>query len=77
MTQAEREAREALWAQRVADYQASALSHLPWAAVHGVSLWRLKYWIHKFRTAVANPAPSWVACAGPDPVAALTVRWTS
>ncbi|MCY0898549.1 MAG: IS66 family insertion sequence element accessory protein TnpB [Firmicutes bacterium] len=74
MTQAEREANEALWAQRVAEYQASGLSQPQWAAAHGVPLRRLKYWLHKFRAAAMAPAPTWVACAGPDPAPALTVR---
>jgi hypothetical protein len=39
MTPAEREANEALWAQRVADCPASGLSQPQWAAAHGVP-WR-------------------------------------
>jgi hypothetical protein len=75
MTPAEREANEALWAQRVAEYQASGLSQPQWAAAQGVPLRRLTYGLHKFRTAAAaDPAPTGVAGAGPDPAPALTVR---
>jgi hypothetical protein len=74
-TPAEREANEALWAQRVAENPASGLSQPQWAAAQGVPWRRLKYWLHKFRTdAAADSAPTWVACAGPDVAAALTVR---
>ncbi|MCY0879064.1 MAG: helix-turn-helix domain-containing protein [Firmicutes bacterium] len=67
MTQAERAAHEALWAQRVADYQANGLSQPMWARAHGVSLRQLKSWLHKFRTAEATSS-LWVAC--PLPTAA-------
>jgi len=73
MTPAEREANERLWAQRVADYQASGLSQPQWAAAHGVGVRQLKYWIHKFRT-TGDAAPTWVACAESDPAPGLTVR---
>jgi hypothetical protein len=73
MTPAEREANEALWAQRVANYPASGLSQPPWAAAHGVPWRRLTYGLHPLRTAAAESAPTWVAGAGPD-LAALTVR---
>jgi hypothetical protein len=39
MTPAEREANEALWAQRVAEYPASGLSQPQWAAAQRVP-WR-------------------------------------
>ncbi|MCY0898300.1 MAG: hypothetical protein OWU33_05085 [Firmicutes bacterium] len=59
MTQADREAHEALWAQRVADYQASGLSQPQWAAAQGVPLRRLTYGLHTLRTAAAaDPAPT-------------------
>jgi hypothetical protein len=66
-TPAEREANEALWAQRVAENPASGLSQPQWAAAQGVPWRRLKYWLHKFRTdAAADSAPTWVACAVPN-----------
>ncbi len=75
MRQAEREANEALWAQRVADYPASGLSQPQGAAAQGVPWRRVKYWLPKWRPAAAtDPGPTGIAGAGPDPATALTVR---
>jgi hypothetical protein len=49
------------WAGLVAEYRASGQTQRQWAAVHGVTLSQLRYWVHRFPDPVAPTAgPAWV-----------------
>ncbi len=78
MTHEEHEALQEVWAERVADCQASGQTRPPWAAAHGVTVHQLAYGLRKFRAATQNSAPpAWVAWPSPtatNPGAPLIVR---
>jgi len=43
-----REKNRKLWSERIEDYRTSGLSAVKWAEDKGVSIHKLRYYIHKF-----------------------------
>jgi hypothetical protein len=43
-----REKNRKLWSERIKDYKTSGLSAVKWAEDKGVSIHKLRYYIHKF-----------------------------
>jgi len=75
MTKNDREANQAVWAERIADFQASGLSVPQWCAAHGLKAHQLRYWLKKLeRPAPADTAVRWLPVGFSDPEPVLTVR---
>ena len=65
MTQEELKQLRQLWAERVADFEASGQSTTEWCSEHGIKSAQLRYWLRKYRRqeSTTNKAanPQWQA----------------
>ncbi len=75
MSQKDREANQALWAKRIADFKTSGLSVPQWCAVRGFKAHQLRYRLKKLEHQTpADTAVRWLPVGFSDPEPVLTVR---